>query len=1426
MDAGNKGFRCFLIGEGSLIIQCCEIIRNKKHKILGIISSDIEVINWCNDNNLTHVGQEDDFYTKLHAEDFDLLFSINNPIVLKKSILSLPRKYTINYHDALLPKYAGVNATSWAIINRENTHGVTWHIVDETIDAGDILKQVTVQLNHNDTAELLNMRCFEAALNSFADLLDELDQGTENPITQKHENRSYYPKYKRPYAGLLINFNQKALDIIAFVNALEFGKINNPLGTPKISIANHFFIVGKIVIAACHAETKYHTKTMPGTITVINENGFQIATADFDVCITRLFYLNGTKVNLTDLIEKYELSLGYRFEYTPAFCTQIDQTYCEIAKHENFWVNRLMNFRSVGLPYQLNFHREHAVKFATFLSEIQFPGSGYDLFERKYTYLVTAFAVYLSRVTMETSFDIGIENVITNPAAVSKSLFSSILPLGVNIDYALSFLEVYEIISKEIQLMAQKLTFCHDITFRYPALQSNALFHSNDFYPIKVKITKHISHSEIEAAGHITFMVTEDGTKYAWAYNQYVIDHKTIEHIDANFKILLSGITHNPQEKISRLPLLTEADRLLLTEWRGKPSNYPKDICIHELIEGHAAKAPADTALVFEGEKLTYGELNKRANMVGNYLKNLGVTCNSLVGIYLDRSFEMIIAILGILKAGGAYVPIDPESPEERVKFIIEDTSMCICLTFDRYKNKLSGFNTQNIALDNQWGIIAKQSSENVVSKVTAANLAYVMYTSGSTGKPKGVIIIHESVLALLDGCEVLVPSAGKVVGTTISTYSFDTSVWEIFSMLCYGRELHIITQELYTSAGAFAEYLLKNKITTTYVNPILIMDTVHQLQKLNTKNYLNYFKTGLEAKKQKVLQAARELSVDMLIANLYGPTETTVCGTFYEFRQAENPESDTPIGKPMPNYEAYIVDRNLELLPPGLPGELLIGGVCVAPGYLNRPSLTNEKFILNPIKKDDKYRLYRTGDMVRFLEDGNIEFIGRMDNQFKIHGYRIEPGEIESTLSNHADVVRAIVSTVQYNASDKRIIAYIVPREKKQNLVKELKEFLTKNLPHYMMPSYFIVMDEIPLQLNGKVNYKALPKPNAIRDIQRQYIAPRNDIEMNLTKIWSEIFKLEEIGVRDNFFDLGGYSLLAVRLFNAIEKIMGVRIPLSHIFEAPTIEQQAIRIMDKGHSETSLVTLRSSGTKPPLFCIHAIDGEVLPYGNLAPHLDEDQPVYGLRLDTQDVQSGTGSIAKLASKYMVDIRRVQVNGPYYLLGYSFGGVLAFEIAQQMYAVGQEVAFLGFFDTINPQYRPLRQPKLPRYQRLLRSINKFRAVSGVQRIAYLMAKLGKWLHKSSEKKRVWDTLTRWKDLYVPEIYPGELTLFRAVDEQGQYLERLDEKLGWEGLPQGGFVICEVPGDHTTIVSQGNIRNLGKRLMACLRAAQARSGGFDG
>ena len=1427
MDSGKKPFACYLIGDGSLIIQCGEILLSKNNEVCGIISSDEAVARWCDEKSIPYLNLAEELLSQLKNKEFDFLFSINNPLLLNREILNLPKKCTINYHDSLLPQYAGVNATSWAIMNRETVHGITWHIADESLDTGDILKQVVITVNENDTVELLNMKCYEAAIDSFSDLIDELSAGKQAAITQNSAKRTYYPKYMRPYAAALINFNQEAAAVQALMRALSFGKITNPLGTPKIIVGNQFYIVEKLEIVATARLSAKNAE--PGTILSFGEAGLQIATRDMSVVISRLLSLNGNRVDIAELINDQGLQIGTRLYVSPDECEQIHQKYCESAKNELFWVNKLKKIKPVAIPYELRTAPEAASEINAIIGKpAAFCVKGEPV-DDKAAFLITALAIYLARITLEESFDLGYETGDSSTLhSLAQSLFEPVVPFTVELDYSQSFWAAYKHIAVELRSINNKMACCRDIAIRYPVLSKHDGLGTCNDYPIHIGIRPKSDWGRKSTEGDLSFYVTESGEEYAWVFDRKIIDFERVSRMDANFQVLLNGILIKPQEKISKLPLLTEADKRQLAAWRGQNSNYPQNTCIHNLFESQAATVAAVTAVIFEDQRISYGELNSKANRLGHYLKKQGVRPNTLVGIYIDRSLEMIIAILAIVKAGGAYVPIDPDVPEERARFIIEDTAMSLCLTSQKYREKLGAFNIDRIALDSQADLFAEESPENVDSAVTSTHLAYVMYTSGSTGKPKGVMIIHEAVLALLDGCEVLVPSEGNKVGTNISTYSFDTSVWEIFSMLCYGRELHIIRPDLYVNASGFAKYLIEHKITTTYINPSLITDTFYELKKLGEQSHLTYFKTGLEAKKQKIMQAARDYSATMLVANLYGPTETTVCGTYYEFHQAQDPEADTPIGKPMPNYEAYIVDRNLAQLPPGVPGELLIGGVCVAPGYWNRPELTREKFIQNPIIADSPYKVYRTGDMVRFLADGNIQFIGRIDNQFKVHGYRIEPAEIEATLSLHPDVMRAIVTTVQYNSNDKRITAYIVPKRQKDNLAKDIKEYLAAKLPFYMIPSYFVVIDKIPLHINGKINYKALPLPDSKQDFARRIVAPRNSGESILAEIWRDLFHLEEISVQDNFFDLGGYSLLAVRLFNEIEKRTQIRIPISHIFELPTIEKQAMHIWEHSkNNDDSLVVIRSSGHRPPLFCVHALDGEIVRYGYLSFHLDENQPVFGLRLNKQEVISGSGGIEFLAEKYVAEIRKIQPAGPYYLLGYSLGGVIVFEMAQQLNSAGQTVGFLGLLDTIHPQI-PLDQKSL-RYRKVKRSLQTLKSslvkiiptdlIESINRVYASLPLIYKPTPAEIEEKKVNDTLHAWRSAYIPSEYPGKITLFKAQECQVRQDVLPDNQLGWQQVALGGIETYEMAGDHTSLVQEENIGTLGAILMECLRQSQA-------
>ena len=544
---------------------------------------------------------------------------------------------------------------------------------------------------------------------------------------------------------------------------------------------------------------------------------------------------------------------------------------------------------------------------------------------------------------------------------------------------------------------------------------------------------------------------TEQGLQGTFEYATDLFDHTTISRMLGHFQTLLEGIVAHPEHRLTDFPLLTEAERhQILVEWNDTTADYPQDTCLHELFETWAEQTPDAVAVVCNGQQLTYGALNRRANQLAHYLRALGVGPEVCVGLCVERSLELVVGLLGILKAGGAYVPLDPTYPQERLSFMLSDAQVAVLVTQQKIVADLPAHEERLVYLDTDWESIAQQSEANPVSGVTPENLAYVMYTSGSTGKPKGVMIEQRQVLAFLYGFEHVVPGGAGCIGTAVCPCGFDVSVWECFSMLCFGGTLHIIVPEILTDPQQFVRYLVDHRITSAYIPPALLSEVASHLEQQHTQMALNRILVGTEPIKQGLLQRFRNLSEHMRIVNGYGPTETTICATLFPFCAATEPDRRTPIGTGIRGYEVYLVDANMQLVPIGIPGELYIGGVGLARGYRNRPELNAEQFIPHPFRNRPGARLYKTGDLARCLPDGNLEFLGRLDQQVKIRGFRVEPGEIEAVLAGLPVVQESVVVAREDQSGDKRLVAYVVPNPNSKGLLSRMDAQAAEHLANW----------------------------------------------------------------------------------------------------------------------------------------------------------------------------------------------------------------------------------------------------------------------------------------------------------------------------------------------------------------------------------------
>jgi aspartate racemase len=652
----------------------------------------------------------------------------------------------------------------------------------------------------------------------------------------------------------------------------------------------------------------------------------------------------------------------------------------------------------------------------------------------------------------------------------------------------------------------------------------------------------------------LTLLVRERGgaLQAVVEYNTDLFEAETIRRMLGHYEILLEGIVANPDRRLSDLPLLTGVERQqLLVEWNQTKQDYPGNKCVHELFEEQVERVPEATAVIFEDRQLTYRQVNEHANQLARYLQGLGVGPETLVGICVERSLEMVVGLLGILKAGGAYVPLDPSYPKERLAFMLEDTQAPVLLAQSTLLDRIPTANARVIRLALGVTSWAQESPENLDPAVRPENLAYVIYTSGSTGKPKGVQVLHRGVARLVFGVEYARFDASRVF-LQLAPISFDASTLEIWGALLHGATCVIAPSEVQTPQE-IGQLVRNHQVTTLWLTSSLY-NTVIDLTP-SALSSVSELLIGGEALSPLHVQRGLRMLPQTQMINGYGPTENTTFTCCYRIpMQFDRNALSIPIGRPISNTQVYILDNRRNPVPVGVAGELHIGGDGLARGYVNCPELTAEKFIFNPFSGEPGARLYRTGDLARYLPDGNIEFLGRTDHQVKVRGFRIELGEIESVLTGYPGVREAVVAAREDVPGDKRLVAYLMTSNGGEPpKVSELRSLLQAKLPEYMVPSAFVTLDRFPLTPNGKVDRKALPRP----DLQSEpagFVPPASATEKALANIWSEVLGIKQVGLHDNFFELGGHSLLATRAASRASAVFQVDLPLRMLFEHPAL--------------------------------------------------------------------------------------------------------------------------------------------------------------------------------------------------------------------------------------------------------------------------------
>ena len=1111
---------------------------------------------------------------------------------------------------------------------------------------------------------------------------------------------------------------------------------------------------------------------------------------------------------------------------------QLDRDYLKseaVEQDRAYWERQLASITPMGLPTDLprppicTFHG----RFERFSISKKLSDSLADLSQSQgvtlYMLLLAAFNVFLWRYTGQD--DVAIGTVKSNR---HRPEFESIFGFFINTLIIRAHLADNPRFVDLLARVAQSAldAYGHD---RYPLGKLVERFQTSkdpSRHPLfQVAFVMEPSLAVDETAWTISQLDVQDGTSKfdltlevearnegiigRFEYSTDLFERATIVRMIGHFQTLLESIVESPERRLSDLPLLTGPEKQqLLVDWNDTAAPYPSEKCIDDLFQEQVARTPNAVAVIDEERALTYHELNARANQMAHYLRAKGVGSNVFVGLCMHRSVDLVAAMLGTLKAGGAYVPLDSDYPEQRLAFMVEDAQLPVIITQQSLLDRLPPLTGELFCLDRCREHIERESIHDLVGETGPENTAYVIYTSGSSGKPKGVQVSHRAVNRLVCGTDYVSLDASDCVAQVSST-SFDAATFEIWGALLNGARLVIIGKETLLLAEQFSQRIRSHGVNTLFLTTALF-NLFSRTRSDIFGEMRNVLFGGEVADPGAVAHVLRTHPPERLL-HVYGPTETTTFATWYEVEQCAEEDLSIPIGRPIANTQLFVLDKYLSPTPVGVPGELYIAGDGVAQGYLNRPELTEERFIPNPFSDDQEARLYKTGDRVRYLPDGNLEFLERQDHQIKLRGYRIELGEIEALLTQCAGIQEAVACLREDIDGDKRLVAYVVAQRITRPTENELRNFLKAKLPDYMMPSAFVFLDRLPLTANEKVDRGALPAPGEHENQDsRIHAVPRNVVEVQLKHLWEQLLGVSAIGLDDNFFDLGGHSLLAVQLMGRIKQLFDRDLPLDVLWHGRgTIRCLAQMLLEDSAEPiwSRPVAIRPGGKKLPLFCLPVAGGHLFNYFDLSAFIDPDRPVYGLpSVGADGRRPALTSIEAIAAHSIEQMRDIQSKGPYHLAGYCSGGVIAFEMALQLQAQGEEVAFLGLIDSLPPSIGST-------FRLMLKDLLRGRHLRLVQERLYVLVLNALRLPRLRQLEGIGES-HRWALwTYKPRPFAGRITLFRPID----YEYSKDATLGWGPLARGGVEVHALPGKHTDLTNKAGSRGLAEQLNQCLDSA---------
>ncbi|NHI05593.1 hypothetical protein STPH2_0956 [Streptomyces sp. KO7888] len=1113
-------FSCVVIGEETLLVECTRLLVARGHTVAAVVSPATELLDWAGEEGLPAVPFGADLAERLAPLRFDYLFSIANLRMLPEEVLALPTRLPVNFHDGPLPRHAGLFATSWAILDGDKQHGVTWHVMHLEADAGDVLKRRTVPVDPAATVHDLDVACFEAGVESFAELVDELAAGTVVRTPQDLDLRTYHGRYDGLPGGGVFDWRRPAAELDALVRATAFGRRRNDLGTALLMHGDDLLAVRAVEV------TDRPSTAGPGTVVDAGPDALTVATGDQDVRLTDLATLAGERLDPVALAGE----LDGRFpQPTDAAVAELAEAARAAHRQERRWLRTLRSLRPVLPP---RFGPTNPV--ARPAGPVALPEALRERGTEPERPALAAALAFLVRLTRGDERHVAVSVPRTASPAASGILAPDVplhVPEGLP-DLTLSGLT--ELIGTALDGLRDRPPYRRDLPLRHPELTGAA----RTGLPVAVVLPGGAAEPGDRP---LTVRVDADGAVGFHAGAGLTADHE--RWLAGHFAAFLDALAADPHRPLGTADLLVPEEReQLLGRWNDTDEDYPREATVTRLVTDIACAAPDTTAVRFQDRALGYGELDEAADRLARHLAGLGAGPGTVVGVHLERSPELLVGLLAVLRTGAAYVPIDPIYPPARIGHMLQDSGARLVVTDEKLGGTLAEFPVTPVPVSSA---LTAGPPAAPLDRSDPDAPAYVIYTSGSTGLPKGVQVGHRALVNFLWTMARRPGFDSRDSLLALTTVCFDIAGLELYLPLVRGG-----TVEVLPAAEAADGVALRERVERSA--PTVLQATPTTWQMLLAAGW-----TGDPA--LRALCGGEPLPPELAVRlaprvgalfNMYGPTETTIWSTV----DRVPPGEAATIGRPVGNTRCHVLDERGVPVPPGIPGELYLSGDGVADGYLGRPELTAERFVTAP--GDGTGRAYRTGDLVRHLPDGRLEYLERIDGQIKLNGYRIELGEVESALRRLPGVTAAVAVVREDRPGERRLAGYLVGPADPLDAAA-LRAALGERLPAYMVPSALVALPRLPLTPNGKVDRKALPKPAAGR-VAGGGADVRTDLERRIAQVWCEVLGLERVGAEDNFFDAGGDSLRLTSVVATLRERLGLQVTRLDMFGRPTVRAMA----------------------------------------------------------------------------------------------------------------------------------------------------------------------------------------------------------------------------------------------------------------------------